>query len=81
MNVMKQGLTLAQLRQDISDALNTPAADIADDDHLGDLGLDSIGFMRVLMKWEEVQPGIETARMYEAETIAEFWDIVRSTQG
>lgn len=80
MNDNPQALTLDQMRQDIAEAVKTPVAEITDEDHLGDLGLDSIGFMRLLMKWEEVQPNIETAKLYEAETIAEFWDIIRSTQ-
>lgn len=74
-------LTPDQMRRDIAGALDIPATEIADDAHLGDLGLDSIGFMRLLMQWEETQPELDTARLYEAETLAEFWAIIRGGQG
>lgn len=71
-------LTLESMRRDIADALRMPPEDIADDEHLGDLGLDSVALMQLLMRWEELQPSIEPARLYEAETLAEWWAIVRA---
>ena len=71
-------LTLETMRRDIAEALRMPPEEIADDDHLGDLGLDSVALMQLLMRWEEIQPSIEPARLYEAETLAEWWAIVQA---
>ncbi|SFG94635.1 Aryl carrier domain-containing protein [Palleronia marisminoris] len=71
-------LTLEIMRRDIAEALRMPPEEIADDNHLGDLGLDSVALMQLLMRWEELQPSIEPAHLYEAETLAEWWAIVQA---
>ncbi|MBY6006067.1 acyl carrier protein [Salipiger bermudensis] len=71
--MIQTALTLEKMRSDIAAALDIPAAEVPDDAHLGDLGLDSIALMRLLMGWEELQPSLPSGKLYECETLAEFW--------
>jgi len=61
-------------------ALDIAPDEVATDEHLGDLGLDSIALMRLLMGWEELQPTLPSERLYECETLDEFWAIARAAQ-
>ncbi|MBU2963592.1 acyl carrier protein [Citreicella sp. C3M06] len=73
-------LTLEKMRADVAAALDLPVEEVPSDEHLGDLGLDSIALMRLLMGWEELQPTLPSEKLYECETLAAFWDIARAAQ-
>jgi len=73
-------LTLEKMRADVAAALDLPTGEVATDEHLGDLGLDSIALMRLLMGWEEIQPTLPSGRLYECETLDEFWELARAAQ-
>ena len=73
-------LSLDRMRADIVAALDIGPDEVATDEHLGDLGLDSIALMRLLMGWEELQPTLPSERLYECETLDEFWAIARAAQ-
>lgn len=73
-------LTLEKMKADLAAALDLPVEEIATEDHLGDMGLDSIALMRLLMGWEEIQPTLPSGKLYECETLAEFWEIARAAQ-
>lgn len=73
-------LTLKKMRDDVAAALDVPTDEVATDEHLGDLGLDSIALMRLLMGWEEMQPTLPSAKLYECETLDEFWAIAQAAR-
>lgn len=73
-------LTLEKMRADVAAALDIPADDIATNEHLGDLGLDSIALMRLLMGWEELQPTLPSEKLYECDTLDEFWTIAKAAR-
>ncbi len=73
-------LTLDRMRADVAAALQIPMSEVGESDHLGDLGLDSIALMRLLMGWEELQPSLPSEKLYECETLGEFWALARAAQ-
>ncbi|WP_330647101.1 acyl carrier protein [Thioclava sp. FTW29] len=75
---MRDTLTFAQMLDDLAGVLDLPANEIDPEGHLGDLGLDSIALMRLLLLWQETQPDLPVERLYECETLNEFWAIVEA---
>ena len=72
-------LTLDKMQADVAEALELGVDDVPVDEHLGDLGLDSIALMRLLLAWEAIQPGLPQAQMYECETLADFAAVAQGT--
>lgn len=68
-------LTLDKMRADLAEALDMTPAEVPMDEHLGDLGLDSIALMRILLKWEALRPDLPQAEMYECETLQDFAEV------
>lgn len=64
------------MRNDIAEAMRIEPSEIADDDNLFDLGLDSIRVMDLLMRWEGTGHVTDFSRFYEASTLGEWWNIV-----
>lgn len=46
-------LTADRVRADVAELLQVPAASIADDDNLFDLGLDSVRVMTLIQRWRD----------------------------
>lgn len=74
-------LTLEQMRNDIAKVLEVEPAEIKNDDHLPDLGLDSLRLMRLVMQWEQ-EAGLNADFSVFAEyaTLGEWWHEVAAIQ-
>lgn len=80
MTATTEALTLEQMRADIAEALDLGPEEVPVDEHLGDLGLDSIALIRLLVGWENIQPSLPSSKLYECETLEEFWQIAKAAQ-
>lgn len=74
-------LTLEQMRDDIARLIHMDAAEIADDDNLADLGLDSMRLMNLVLKWEQAGLKADFAIFAEFYTLGEWWEQVQKIQG
>lgn len=74
-------LTLEQMRTDIAKVLEVEPSEIKDDDHLPDMGLDSLRLMRLVMQWEQ-EAGLNADFSVFAEyaTLGEWWREVAALQ-
>ncbi|MDO5622759.1 MAG: phosphopantetheine-binding protein [Paracoccus sp. (in: a-proteobacteria)] len=66
-------LTLERMRADVARAVHMDPAEIADDDHLPDLGLDSLRLMRLVLEWEEAGLTADFGVFAEYATLGEWW--------
>lgn len=73
-------LSLDRFRADILALLEDAPDNIADDDNLIDLGLDSMRAMNLALAWEEAGIGLDFADITEAPTIAELWERAQARQ-
>ncbi len=79
---MSHTLTLDSMRSDIARMLHEDPADIADDDNLMDLGLDSMRTMTLASQWREAGAAIEFSEMALNATLQHWWSLVQpSRQG
>lgn len=65
-----------RLRTDIAEALRMDSGEIADDDNLFDLGLDSMRVMDLLMRWEADGLRTDFSRFFEVATVADWWQVI-----
>ncbi|ACY14565.1 isochorismatase family protein [Haliangium ochraceum] len=70
------GISLERLRSDIAEILEEPAEDIADDDNLLDLGLDSIRLMSLVERWRAQGAELSFVELAERPSIADWWTIL-----
>ncbi|WP_295044822.1 phosphopantetheine-binding protein [uncultured Paracoccus sp.] len=66
-------LTLDRMRADIAKAIHMDPADLRDDDHLADLGLDSLRLMRLVLAWEEAGLTADFSLFAEYDTLGDWW--------
>ena len=66
-------LTLEQMRADIARMIHLDPDEIADDDSLPDLGLDSLRLMRLAVIWEEAGLRADFSMFAESTTLGEWW--------
>ena len=66
-------LTLDEMRADIAKAVHMDPADIRDDDHLPDLGLDSLRLMALVSAWEAKGLTADFAVFAEYATLGDWW--------
>lgn len=71
-----QTLTLQRLREDIARVLHEDPDDIADDDNLIDLGLDSIRAMALVTRWRESGAAVEFSDLATGTTLAQWWAVI-----
>lgn len=73
-------LTLEQMRKDIARMIDLDPSEIADDDNLADLGLDSLRLMRLALAWEEAGLDADFSIFAEHSTLAAWWVEVQAIQ-
>ena len=73
-------LTLDILRADVADMLGEAAEDVAADDNLLDLGLDSMRMLALVMKWGKTGIPLEFSALAEHTTLQEWWQVVSQLQ-
>lgn len=73
-------LTLEQMRRDLAEVMEMDPAEIGDDDHLPDLGLDSLRLMRLVMGWEQAGLKADFGVFAEYATLGEWWREVSGIQ-
>ncbi|PZO65052.1 MAG: phosphopantetheine-binding protein [Paracoccus denitrificans] len=61
------------MRADIAKAVHMDPADIRDDDHLPDLGLDSLRLMALVSAWEAKGLTADFAVFAEYATLGDWW--------
>ncbi|TKR56770.1 phosphopantetheine-binding protein [Allopusillimonas ginsengisoli] len=74
---MNTAITLESMRADIARMLHEDPADIADDDNLMDLGLDSMRTMTLASRWRDAGAAIEFSEMALNATLQHWWSLVR----
>jgi aryl carrier-like protein len=70
-------LTLERMRADIAAVLHERPEDIADDDNLIDLGLDSLRALNLSLAWSQAVP-LAFADLAEHTTLAGWWSVVEA---
>ncbi len=74
-------LTLERMRADIAELVDLDPAEIGDEDHLPDLGLDSLRLMRLVLTWEQVGLKADFGLFAEYATLGEWWrEVVQPAQ-
>lgn len=71
-------LTREQMKQDIAQAVGIGVDEIADDDNMVDVGVDSMRMMALVLKWEAIDPALNYDQLWEGRAIAEWWNDVES---
>lgn len=69
-------LTLERMRADIAKVLHEDPDEIADDDNLMDLGLDSMRAMTLVLSWRDLGVDLDFAEFAEDPTLAGWWAVV-----
>lgn len=65
-------LDFDRIRADLAQALNMAPGDLADDDNLYDLGIDSMRLMSLVLGWQDQAPGVDFGPMLESQTLGEW---------
>lgn len=73
-------LTYEEMRADLAAVVHERPGDIRPDDALADLGLDSLGLMRLILKWEDEMGALDHGAFMECATLGEWWAVVRAMQ-
>ena len=73
-------ITLDQMRADIAAIIHEDPAEIGLGDNLGDLGLDSMRVMNLLVKWSEQGVDFDFGEAAEDFTLAGWWRAVERQQ-
>lgn len=77
---MSTSLSLERMREDVARLLHEEAADIADEDNLIELGLDSMRAMALVTRWREAGAPLEFSAMALEPTLAAWWKLVQAGQ-
>lgn len=75
---MSTPITLDSMRQDIAKTLHESPDDIADDDNLIELGLDSMRAMALATRWRNAGVMLEFSEMAQEPTLAAWWRLAQS---
>ena len=70
------GARREELRAQVAELLDLPAAGLADDADLADLGLDSIRLMSLAERWRHQGAGLTFADLAERPTLAAWWELL-----
>lgn len=74
-------LTLERMRADIARMVHEQPENIALDDNLMDLGLDSMRVLNLLLSWNETGIGLEFSEIAEHTTLGGWWEVVQGKVG
>ncbi|MCC2595445.1 phosphopantetheine-binding protein [Pusillimonas sp. MFBS29] len=77
---MSTTLTLESMRADIARILHEDPSEIADDDNLMDLGLDSMRTMTLASQWSEAGAPMDFSEMALNATLGHWWELVQAGQ-
>ncbi|NYT57602.1 phosphopantetheine-binding protein [Alcaligenaceae bacterium] len=77
---MSNTLTLESMRADIARILHEDPAEIANDDNLMDLGLDSMRTMTLASQWGETGVAMDFSEMALNATLEHWWALVQAAQ-
>ena len=69
-------LTLQRMRVDIARMVHEQPEDIALDDNLIDLGLDSMRVLNLIVSWNETGIGLDFSEIAEHTTLNGWWQVV-----
>ena len=72
-------LTLEKMRTDIARLIDLDPSEVGDDDHLPDLGLDSLRLMQLVTVWEQDGVKLDFAVFAESATLGEWWTAVEGS--
>jgi aryl carrier-like protein len=73
-------LTLERMRADVAELLGEPPEAVGDDDHLMDLGLDSMRVLGLVLAWGKSGIALEFGHLAEHTTLAGWWQVVQQLQ-
>jgi len=73
-------LTLERMRADVAGMLGESPDTVGDDDHLMDLGLDSMRVLGLVLAWSNTGIALEFGDLAEHTTLAGWWQVVQQLQ-
>lgn len=73
-------LTLERMRADIAGMLGETPDAIGDDEHLMDLGLDSMRVLGLVLAWGNTGIPLEFGHLAEHTTLRAWWTVVQELQ-
>lgn len=71
-------LTRDQMMADIAEAVGIDTDEIAGDDNMIDVGVDSMRMMALTLKWEAIDPALNYGQLWEGSTFDDWWTGVAS---
>ncbi|RYF79552.1 MAG: phosphopantetheine-binding protein [Comamonadaceae bacterium] len=74
-------LTLERLRTDVARMVGEAPEDIALDDNLMDVGLDSMRMLNLIMGWNEAGLKVDFSDLAEHTTLEGWWKVLSARQG
>lgn len=74
-------LTLERLRADVARMVGEAPEDIALDDNLMDVGLDSMRMLNLIMGWNEAGLKVDFSDLAEHTTLQGWWQVLAARQG
>ena len=74
-------LTLERLRADVARMVGEAPEDIALDDNLMDVGLDSMRMLNLIMGWNDAGLKIDFSDLAEHTTLEGWWKVLSARQG
>jgi aryl carrier-like protein len=74
-------VTHARMRADLARALRIAPEELADEDDLIDLGLDSMRAMSLLTRWSEDGLELDLAALAERTTLGAWWALAERALG
>jgi len=72
---MTPPMTKERMRADLARMLRMAPEEVRDDDDLGDLGLDSLRTMNILLRWSEAGLDLEFSELAERLTLRCWWAV------
>lgn len=73
-------LTLERMRADVAKLLEEDLADVAVDDNLIDLGLDSMRMLSLVLEWSKTGIALEFSDLAEHTTLRQWWQVIERLQ-
>ncbi|ETF02458.1 peptide synthetase, partial [Advenella kashmirensis W13003] len=81
MNSNARHLAPEQIRDQIRALLTEPDAAFSDDDNLIELGMDSLGLMKLVGQWRKAGKNVSFAELIETPRLADWWPALAGAPG